>query len=130
VAQADAAPGGRGPDATARGGSADIGSNRSGSTNHATDWQNYLPTLAGCYPTMPIHAERRSQVPRPSSTCERRSEIRNRAKIDSLLRDQEAVCLQLVAKTDVLKATRRQIFSGSTFFCRHRAWPMTASRFP
>src|SRR4029453_1270914 len=90
-------------------------SNRSGSTNHATDWQNYLPTLAGCYPTMPIHAERRSQVPRPSSTCERRSEIRNRAKIDSLLRNQEAVCLQLVAKTDVLKATRRQIFSGSTF---------------
>jgi hypothetical protein len=36
-------------------------------------------------------------VPRPSSTGERRAEISGRAKSDSLLRDQEAVCLQVVA---------------------------------
>ena len=36
-------------------------------------------------------------VPRPSITGERRAEIRGRAKSDSLLKDQEAVCLQVVA---------------------------------
>lgn len=36
-------------------------------------------------------------VPRPASTGERRAEISGRAKADSLLRDQEAVCLQVVA---------------------------------
>ena len=36
-------------------------------------------------------------VPRPSTTGERRAEISGRAKGDSLLRDQEAVCLQVVA---------------------------------
>lgn len=36
-------------------------------------------------------------VPRPSSPGERRAEISGRAKADSLLRDQEAVCLQVVA---------------------------------
>jgi hypothetical protein len=36
-------------------------------------------------------------VPRPSTTGERRAEISGRAKSDRLLRDQEAVCLQLVA---------------------------------
>ncbi len=36
-------------------------------------------------------------VPRPSTTGERRAEISGRAKSDSLLRDQEAVCLQVVA---------------------------------
>jgi|SRR4029453_7189580 hypothetical protein len=36
-------------------------------------------------------------VPRPSSTGERRAEISGRAKTDSLLRDQEAVYLQVVA---------------------------------
>jgi hypothetical protein len=36
-------------------------------------------------------------LPRPSSTGKRRAEIRGRAKSDSLLRDQEAVCLQVVA---------------------------------
>jgi hypothetical protein len=36
-------------------------------------------------------------VPRPSTTGERRAEISGRAKADSLLRDQEAVCLQVVA---------------------------------
>lgn len=36
-------------------------------------------------------------VPRPSSPGERRAEISGRAKADSLLRDQEAVGLQVVA---------------------------------
>ena len=36
-------------------------------------------------------------VPRPSSPGERRAEISGRAKADSLLRDQEAVFLQVVA---------------------------------
>ena len=36
-------------------------------------------------------------LPRPSTTGERRAEISGRAKADSLLRDQEAVCLQVVA---------------------------------
>ena len=36
-------------------------------------------------------------VSRPSTTGERRAEIRGRAKGDSLLSDQEAVCLQVVA---------------------------------
>jgi len=36
-------------------------------------------------------------VPRPATTGERRAEISGRAKSDSLLRDQEAVCLQVVA---------------------------------
>ena len=36
-------------------------------------------------------------VPRPSNTGERRAEISGRAKADSLLGDQEAVCLQVVA---------------------------------
>ena len=36
-------------------------------------------------------------VPRPSAAGDRRAEIRGRAKSDSLLRDQEAVCLQVVA---------------------------------
>jgi hypothetical protein len=36
-------------------------------------------------------------VPRPSITGERRAEISGRARSDSLLRDQEAVCLQVVA---------------------------------
>ena len=36
-------------------------------------------------------------VPRPSTTGERRAEISGRAKSGSLLRDQEAVCLQVVA---------------------------------
>jgi site-specific DNA recombinase len=36
-------------------------------------------------------------VPRPSTTGERRAEISGRARSDSLLRDQEAVCLQVVA---------------------------------
>lgn len=35
-------------------------------------------------------------VPQPSLAGERRAEIRGRAKSDSLLRDQEAVCLQVV----------------------------------
>ena len=36
-------------------------------------------------------------VPRPSITGERRAEIKGRAKSDSLLKDQEAVCPQVVA---------------------------------
>ncbi len=36
-------------------------------------------------------------LPHPSLAGERRAEIRGRAKSDSLLRDQEAVCLQVVA---------------------------------
>jgi hypothetical protein len=36
-------------------------------------------------------------VPRPSSSGEPRAEISGRAKGDSPLRDQEAVCLQVVA---------------------------------
>jgi DNA invertase Pin-like site-specific DNA recombinase len=40
-------------------------------------------------------------VPRPSTTGERRAEISGRAKADSLLRDQEAVCLQVVAGLDL-----------------------------
>ena len=36
-------------------------------------------------------------VPRPSPTDERRAEISGRPRSDSLLEDQEAVCLQLVA---------------------------------
>ena len=44
-------------------------------------------------------------VPRPSSTGERRAEISGRAKSDSLLRDQEAVCLQVVAGAGFEPAT-------------------------
>jgi len=36
-------------------------------------------------------------LPRPSTTGQRRAEISGRAKSASLLRDQEAVCLQVVA---------------------------------
>jgi hypothetical protein len=36
-------------------------------------------------------------APKPSTTGERRAEISGRAKSDSLLRDKEAVCLQVVA---------------------------------
>jgi hypothetical protein len=36
-------------------------------------------------------------VPRPSTTGERRAGISGRVRSDSLLRDQEAVCLQVVA---------------------------------
>jgi len=36
-------------------------------------------------------------VPLPSNAGEHRAEISGRAKSDSLLRDQEAVCLQVVA---------------------------------
>ncbi|HEY7252716.1 MAG TPA: hypothetical protein VIG37_19615 [Methylomirabilota bacterium] len=44
-------------------------------------------------------------VPRPSSTDERRAEISGRAKADSLLRDPEAVCLQVVAGAGFEPAT-------------------------
>jgi SAD/SRA domain len=43
--------------------------------------------------------------PRPSSPGERRAEISGRAKGDSLLRDQEAVCLQVVAGAGFEPAT-------------------------
>jgi len=44
-------------------------------------------------------------TPRPSATGERRAEISGRAKSDSLLRDQEAVCLQVVAGAGFEPAT-------------------------
>ena len=44
-------------------------------------------------------------VPRPSTTGERRAEISGRAKSDNLLRDQEAVCLQVVAGAGFEPAT-------------------------
>ena len=44
-------------------------------------------------------------VPKPSTTGERRAEISGRAKSDSLLRDQEAVCLQVVAGAGFEPAT-------------------------
>jgi hypothetical protein len=44
-------------------------------------------------------------VPRPSITGGRRAEISGRAKSDSLLRDQEAVCLQVVAGAGFEPAT-------------------------
>ena len=44
-------------------------------------------------------------VPRPSTTGERRAEISGRAKADSLLRDQDAVCLQVVAGAGFEPAT-------------------------
>ena len=44
-------------------------------------------------------------LPRPSSKGERRAEISGRAKSDSLLRDQEAVCLQVVAGAGFEPAT-------------------------
>ncbi len=44
-------------------------------------------------------------APRPSTTGERRAEISGRAKSDSLLRDQEAVCLQVVAGAGFEPAT-------------------------
>ena len=44
-------------------------------------------------------------VPRPSSPGERRAEISGLAKADSLLRDQEAVCLQVVAGAGFEPAT-------------------------
>ena len=44
-------------------------------------------------------------VPQPSNTGERRAEIRGRARSDSLLRDQEAVCLQVVAGAGFEPAT-------------------------
>jgi site-specific DNA recombinase len=44
-------------------------------------------------------------VPQPSSPGERRAEISGRAKADSLLRDQEAVCLQVVAGAGFEPAT-------------------------
>ncbi len=50
-------------------------------------------------------------VPRPSIAGERRAEIRGRAKSDSLLRDQEAVCLQGVAGArNYLSANRALAF--------------------
>ncbi len=45
-------------------------------------------------------------VPRPSTTGELWAEISGRAKADSLLRDQEAFCLQVVAGLDLQNATR------------------------
>jgi hypothetical protein len=44
-------------------------------------------------------------LPRPSTTGERRAEISGRAKSDSLLRDQEAVCPQVVAGAGFEPAT-------------------------
>jgi hypothetical protein len=44
-------------------------------------------------------------VPRPSNPGERRAEISGHAKADSLLRDQEAVCLQVVAGAGFEPAT-------------------------
>jgi site-specific DNA recombinase len=44
-------------------------------------------------------------VPRPSTTGERRAEISGRAKSDSLLSNQEAVCLQVVAGAGFEPAT-------------------------
>jgi hypothetical protein len=44
-------------------------------------------------------------VPRPSLPGERRAEIRGLAKCDSLLKDQEAVCLQVVAGAGFEPAT-------------------------
>ena len=44
-------------------------------------------------------------VPRPSRIGKRRAEISGRAKSDSLLRDQEAVCLQVVAGAGFEPAT-------------------------
>ncbi len=50
-------------------------------------------------------------VPRPSITGERRAEISGRARSDSLLRDQEAVCLQVVAGArNHLQAYRSLVF--------------------
>jgi hypothetical protein len=43
--------------------------------------------------------------PRPSTAGEQRAEISGRAKADSLLRDQEAVCLQVVAGAGFEPAT-------------------------
>jgi hypothetical protein len=44
-------------------------------------------------------------VPRPSRPGERRAEISGRARADSLLRDQEAVCRQVVAGAGFEPAT-------------------------
>jgi hypothetical protein len=44
-------------------------------------------------------------VPRPSSPGERRAETSGRARSDSLLRDREAVCLQVVAGAGFEPAT-------------------------
>jgi hypothetical protein len=44
-------------------------------------------------------------LPRPSTAGEQRAEISGRAKADSLLRDQEAVCLQVVAGAGFEPAT-------------------------
>jgi hypothetical protein len=51
-------------------------------------------------------------VPKPSLTGERRAEIRGRAKSDSLLTDQEAVCLQVVAEARTMQAKPQ----GEDFF--------------
>jgi len=50
--------------------------------------------------------------PKPSTTGERRAEISGRAKSDSLLRAQEAVCLQVVAAA---RNHRRTNLSSSAF---------------
>jgi len=44
-------------------------------------------------------------VPKPSTTGEQRAEISGRVRSDSLLRDQEAVCLQVVAGAGFEPAT-------------------------
>ena len=55
---------------------------------------------------------------RPSVAGERRAEISGRAKSDSLLRDQEAVCLQVVAASFVVvregKASGRYAWRSSS----------------
>jgi len=56
--------------------------------------------------------------PRPSITGERRVEISGRAKSDSLLGDQEAVCLQVVAGArNHMNSTQSVIRSGLISFC-------------
>ena len=45
------------------------------------------------------------EKPAPTSPGERRAEITGRAKANSLLRDQEAVCLQVVAGAGFEPAT-------------------------
>jgi hypothetical protein len=51
-------------------------------------------------------------VPQPSLTGERRAEIRGRAKSDSLLSAQEAVCLQVAAGARFEPATCRYVLAA------------------
>ena len=69
-------------------------------------------------------------VPRPSLTGERRAEIRGRAKPDSLLGDQEAVCLQVVARGRSQRTGNRYSTSGGRSRSEKSKWWLQRATIP